>query len=161
MKLKQIALAAAALVVGISASAQTSTFVNNGGVHEAAEYGSDTFQLPVTSILDKFTFSLASAVGLESDVVFLGRPPISGTISLYADKAVDTLVGSYAFSTGSYSFGALTAGDYYYTVAATGSGGGGFTFGSYIVPVPEPETVAMMLAGLGLLGFVSRRRRQG
>ena len=28
-------------------------------------------------------------------------------------------------------------------------------------PIPEPETYAMMLAGLGLLGFVARRRRQG
>ena len=27
-------------------------------------------------------------------------------------------------------------------------------------PVPEPETYAMMLAGLGLLGFAARRRRQ-
>ena len=27
--------------------------------------------------------------------------------------------------------------------------------------IPEPETYAMMLAGLGLLGFVARRRRQG
>lgn len=28
-------------------------------------------------------------------------------------------------------------------------------------PVPEPETYAMMLAGLGLLGVVARRRKQG
>lgn len=28
------------------------------------------------------------------------------------------------------------------------------------VPVPEPETYAMLLAGLGLLGFVGRRRKQ-
>lgn len=27
-------------------------------------------------------------------------------------------------------------------------------------PVPEPETYAMMLAGLGMLGFVARRRKQ-
>ncbi len=27
-------------------------------------------------------------------------------------------------------------------------------------PVPEPETYAMMLAGLGLIGFVARRRKQ-
>ena len=31
---------------------------------------------------------------------------------------------------------------------------------SQTVPIPEPETYAMMLAGLGLLGFVARRRRQ-
>jgi hypothetical protein len=28
------------------------------------------------------------------------------------------------------------------------------------VPVPEPETYAMMLAGLGMLGFAARRRKQ-
>jgi hypothetical protein len=33
-------------------------------------------------------------------------------------------------------------------------------FGSAIAPVPEPETYAMMLAGLGLLGVVARRRKQ-
>jgi hypothetical protein len=30
-----------------------------------------------------------------------------------------------------------------------------------IPAIPEPETYAMMLAGLGLLGVVARRRRQG
>ena len=29
-----------------------------------------------------------------------------------------------------------------------------------LTAVPEPETYAMMLAGLGLLGFVAARRRQ-
>ncbi|MDP3279668.1 MAG: FxDxF family PEP-CTERM protein, partial [Nitrosomonas sp.] len=34
------------------------------------------------------------------------------------------------------------------------------TFGyEYIMAVPEPETYAMLLAGLGLIGFSARRRR--
>jgi hypothetical protein len=27
-------------------------------------------------------------------------------------------------------------------------------------PIPEPETYAMLLAGLGFLGFMERRRKQ-
>ena len=30
---------------------------------------------------------------------------------------------------------------------------------AYIAAVPEPETYAMLLTGLGLVGFASRRRR--
>jgi hypothetical protein len=29
-----------------------------------------------------------------------------------------------------------------------------------VTPVPEPESYAMLVAGLGVLGFVSRRRQQ-
>ncbi len=160
MAFRLLALAATAVLAAPLAMAQTSTFVNNGGVHESAEYASDSFQAPVTSIFDKFTFSLASNItGLESDVTFVGRPPISGTVSLYKDAVIDTLVGSYAFSVGSGAFGALAAGDYYYTVAASGSNGGAFALGSYITPVPEAETAAMMLGGLGAIGLMLRRRQ--
>ena len=31
----------------------------------------------------------------------------------------------------------------------------------YITPVPEPETYMMLLAGIGLMGFVARRRQRG
>ncbi len=36
----------------------------------------------------------------------------------------------------------------------------GYTLFSPAAPVPEPETYAMMLAGLGLLGFAARRKNQ-
>ena len=35
----------------------------------------------------------------------------------------------------------------------------GLTY-NFVVAVPEPETYAMMIAGLGLMGFVARRRKQ-
>jgi hypothetical protein len=50
---------------------------------------------------------------------------------------------------------------YAYTFTGTytiGEATGSATFN--ITPVPEPETYAMMLAGLGLLGFMARRRKQ-
>lgn len=38
---------------------------------------------------------------------------------------------------------------------------GGSAWYTPTTPIPEPETYAMMLAGLGLLGFVARRRMKG
>ena len=63
--------------------------------------------------------------------------------------------------------GNIAAGAYYFDVAGTATGGlaaaynGSVdTVASTTPSVPEPETYAMMLAGLGLMGFVARRRRQ-
>jgi hypothetical protein len=53
------------------------------------------------------------------------------------------------------------------TSGAYGTGGGGIALSAYsswinsviLAPVPEPETYAMLLAGLGLIGAVARRRK--
>lgn len=49
------------------------------------------------------------------------------------------------------------------TVSVTGShygtGAGAFSGELVLTPVPEPETYALMLGGLALLGFVAQRRR--
>ena len=34
------------------------------------------------------------------------------------------------------------------------------SFNAAVTPVPEPETYAMLLAGVGVIGWVARRRRQ-
>ena len=53
---------------------------------------------------------------------------------------------------------------YYFTADVYGPPVGGgdpatFPVGSNVAPVPEPETYALMLAGLGAVGFVARRRK--
>jgi len=43
---------------------------------------------------------------------------------------------------------------------ATGAFGGEYVLGGSVVPVPEPETYAMMLAGVVAVGFMAARRRR-
>jgi hypothetical protein len=54
----------------------------------------------------------------------------------------------------------LAAGSYTLMVNGTSSGAGGYQTSINVTPVPEPGTYAMMLAGLGLMGFIARRRKQ-
>jgi hypothetical protein len=55
----------------------------------------------------------------------------------------------------------LLAGPLTLTVIGTLNEGGSYsgTLNLLLAPVPEPETYAMMLGGLGLLGFMARRRK--
>jgi len=45
-------------------------------------------------------------------------------------------------------------------VQSIGTNGGSGWYIPTVSPIPEPETYALMLAGLGLLGFHARRRKQ-
>lgn len=55
--------------------------------------------------------------------------------------------------------GSLGIGSYFIKVSGTGGANGGmYTFSAATVPVPEVETWAMMIAGLGLVGLQLRRK---
>lgn len=68
---------------------------------------------------------------------------------------------SYALTGGDYSFGSMGIFE-----SPTGNGYTVYTYASFTpdhvtigAPIPEPETYALLLAGLGLLGFAARRRK--
>lgn len=132
--------------------------------HDAVEFAAVVQVADSNGFADYFTFHLSPAAGLVSTSVsnnILDITHISdGWVDLYAgtygDLAADTLVGGYGFNgvTGDTAnvFSSLTAGNYYYKVTgkADGQYGGFYSISSYaIAPVPEPETYALLLLGLG------------
>ena len=79
--------------------------------------------------------------------------------------ADDVLVGgawSFSGATGNSPNSApVGSGWYYYktTGFVSGTKAGHYSITSDVSPIPEPETYAMLLAGLGALGFLARRRQ--
>ncbi len=82
---------------------------------------------------------------------------------------VDEWLAAYSFggTTGDITLGflGLSAGSYYYraTGVADGTFGGTYILASSFepatTPIPEADTYAMFVAGLGTLGLLYRRRR--
>lgn len=61
----------------------------------------------------------------------------------------------------SFNFGqSLASGIYHFDIAGVANGPAGGLYTVAIAAVPEPEVYAMLLVGLGLVGFTARRRKQ-
>lgn len=163
MKIKIVAAAAAALLCGVASAATTPW-----GTHDTVELGFGVGMGAGSLLSDTYTFSLSSlsgvlAVAVSNDGGVLNLT--DGKVELFKVGNA-TAIGSFSFdaSAVNYSFGALTAGDYYYTVSgkvAADAFAGTYQLNSQLAPVPEPETYALMLAGLAAVGFVARRRKPG
>jgi len=120
---------------------------------------------------DRFTFSVDGTIGANLDAVVasITRSADVGlditALALYG--ADDSLISSGTqlqtgvFDLWSISSSNLAAGDYYLQVSGALVSDTSASFGGAIAlaPVPEPATVGMMLGGLGVLGFLARRRR--
>ena len=167
------AIAASLLALAAPAALAVTT---DWGVHGALEYAAE-YHTP-GSFLDTFTFTLPvdddlGSVTVANDLTLGGSQTkiTGGYVNLFegtfGDATPDTLKLSYTFdgTTGSitHHVGGLFAGPFYYQIGgdATGSSGGLYTLTSHFTPqspVPEPETYGMLIAGLGLMGFIARRR---
>ncbi len=106
--------------------------------------------------------------GLKYFGFLWGSPDTYNTVSYFNGS---TLLGSFN-GTAAYgpSNGDQSIGRYFNAFAGAGEQITRITFSSttnafetdnhaYIAAIPEPETYAMLLAGLGLMGFVARRRK--
>lgn len=123
------------------------------------------------SFADRFTFSVTNSVGMNLDAIVssISRSDDTGLnftgLALYGPN--DTLVtNGTTMSSGAVDVWTITAnnlmiGDYYLQVSGNMVGDDAASFGGAVmmVPVPEPETYGMMLGGLGILGFLARRRK--
>ncbi len=172
MKVKTLA-AVAAIMISSGVQADDYFFGDVTGMQV-----NDVNPVAVGGFIDNLFFSISFpsiGTGVLSDV-FVNAPSmpnfdITGlSANLWADlgtvgvvDGLDTLLlplGSGDYLQGS---GLLTNGNYYFQLTGTGAGalGGQYFYNAAAVPVPEPTSWAMLLAGLGLVGLQLRRMSRG
>ena len=160
MKLKHIAAAAVMVVSGSAFAAGPGPLgsIDNTPISFSNIVAPGIFQ-------DVFSFTLADPGSLSGNVVAVNFGPynILGLTVTLQDASFAVIGADSTPSTG-FSFSGLSAGSYALNVLGFATGEtGGFYAGGFVAetaPIPEPETYALMLAGLGVVGFMAARRKQ-
>jgi hypothetical protein len=157
------AIVCSALLLSIGTANASTTSIG-----DLTSYGMDGYSaLPsngVGSFSDIYNFTVKSLSGVGAAVASLNHGSLWNTqgLSLTLRDSSNVILATGTLTNGSYSLSeTLARGGYSFTVAGNGSGlfGGKYAINAIAAPVPEPATWAMMLAGIGLIGFMAYRRR--
>ncbi|MCR5866336.1 MULTISPECIES: FxDxF family PEP-CTERM protein [Aquincola] len=154
--LKQSAVLAAVVLACAQANAASTTVFTTFG--DSITSGADhAFAVVAGSFVDTFSFTLTGESTIEAGLTAVLPSSFSAG---FFELSSFTSPGSIASgSIGSTFTANLAAGDYFYTVKGVGTPGSTYALKSVVAAVPEPETYALFLAGLGAIGFMAARRR--
>ena len=169
MKLINLFLASVLLITATVASASTSSTYNIGVLDQAPysvsnHYINNVTISPGSSFVDVYNFSLNntnlfSGSGAQLPLSFPGYDVLK--ISNFTLKLFDASNVLAGVPGTTQITDILSNGKYFVTVSGTPTGlaGGNYTFAAAVQAVPEPNAWVMLLAGLGMIGFVTLRRR--
>ncbi len=146
---------------GVSANGTAWNGITTSGTHFA-------FLQNVSSVSQTFTSSSAFDYSFSFDTALRPGYRLGQTVQVALDGHLLGTVASLTPTWTTTTFSAANIGGGTHTLSFSGMADGATYVDTSafldnvrmtVTPVPEPETYAMMLAGLGLLGFMARRKK--
>ena len=159
------------------ATASAANVTDWGTLGPIADVAYVTYHEAPGAIDDVYTFN----IGASSDVDAYGEEFEARSVTMsnatftlfsgtYGSAGATMVDQPFAFNNTATEtmFTSLASGSYYFEVQGTSAlAGSGYDFEAYAdnsappaSAVPEPANVALMLGGLGMMGFIARRRKQ-
>ncbi|XHR31150.1 MAG: autotransporter-associated beta strand repeat-containing protein [Chthoniobacteraceae bacterium] len=150
-------------------SAGITTIVGNFTMDDSSKLVAEVSGAVAGSSYDQMKVSGNVALAGTLDLSTLSGLTLGETITLIDNTGSGTTTGYFAtIITSGYTYTVTSNSNYIFTVGSTeyllsytsNADGNGYTNDVTLTVVPEPSTWAMILGGIGMLGFAQRQRRR-